>query len=114
MRAAGGHHAVIQLLDLSACRLTRNGQGNQEILGSSPHGGDVAKIGGCGPKPDVGEGGGAAVEMDAHCKEIGRQQVPVAAGGDHCGVVADAADNTGTRRSVPFLERPDQVEFTDR
>ncbi len=71
--AASSHHAVVELPDLPGCRMARQGQGNQQIFRSSAHGSNVAEIGDGGPKTDVREGGGMALEMDALCEQIGRE-----------------------------------------
>ncbi len=67
VRAAGGHHPTVQLMNLAAGAGPWNGQGDEQMLRSSSHRRDVAEIRGCGAEADISHRGGSEVEVDPFC-----------------------------------------------
>ena len=67
VRAAGGHHPSVQLMNMAAGAGAGNGQGDEQMLRSSSHRRDVTEIRRCGTESDIGHRGGSEVEVDSFC-----------------------------------------------
>ena len=67
VRAAGGHHPSVELINMAAGAGAGNGQGNEQMLRSTSHRRDVAEIRCCGAEADISHRGGSEVEVDPFC-----------------------------------------------
>jgi hypothetical protein len=68
MRAAGGHHSSVEIMNMAPGAGSWNGQGDEQMLWSSSHRRDVAEIRGCGAEADISHCGGSEVEVDPSVK----------------------------------------------
>lgn len=113
MGATGFHHTLIELFDLPHGRARREGDGHEDGLRDSPHGGDVTEIGHRGLVPDIPKRSGAQIEMDVLGEEIGGQeQTDIAREVQDGGIVTDAASHCLMGTGESTSETPDEGEFS--
>ncbi len=63
-------------MDLAAGAGTGNGQGDEQLLRSASHRGDVAEVRCCGAETDISHRRGSEIEVDPFRQEVGGQHRP--------------------------------------
>ena len=76
VRAAGGHHPSVQLMNMAASAGAGNGQGDEQMLRSASHRCNVAEVRYCGAKTDISHRRGSEIEVDPFRQEAGGQYRP--------------------------------------